>query len=102
MARWLEHHELLAGRVVQTFLTVWARGVDVVCHTCPSCRKYLVDLDPASVVQPTKEHTCGHCLHVPTEALPTICNPIAAFQSITQGGKLAFALDEFAVVQMRT
>ena len=94
MARWLEHHELPAGRVVQAFVTAQAREVDAVCHTCPSCCN-LVDLDPASVVQPTKKHTCGNCLYVLVKALPTVCNPIAAFQPIVQGGILVLDSSEF-------
>ena len=50
LAWWLEHHELPAGRVVQAFLTAQVRGLDIVCRTCPSCRKYLVALDPAPVL----------------------------------------------------
>ena len=79
LGKWLEHHEMPENRVVQAFLTARTAGVDVVCRTCPQCCKYLVELDPTAVVQPKKAHSCGHCLHVLHESLPTVCNPIAGF-----------------------
>ena len=48
LGRWLEHHEMPANHIAQAFLTARAAGVDVVCHTCPWCRKYLVELDPVT------------------------------------------------------
>ena len=84
---------LPVNHVVQAFLAAKERGHDVICRTCPRCRKYLVDLDAA--VEPTKQHTCGHCAAVVPESFAAVCSPLAEFGAIAKGGKLLLTSRDF-------